>query len=66
MSVLAVVVALLGFGSELPAWFGGALGVVVVLAAIQQIAYLLRVVYPSPARSAASSHTESQGLHDVE
>ncbi len=51
LSALAVVASALKFSSALPQWFATILGVVVILAAIQQIAYLLRVVYPSPRRA---------------
>jgi len=52
--MFAVAADLLDFASALPSWFAGLLGVVVVLAAIQQVAYLLRVVYPSPKRAGRS------------
>lgn len=51
MSTFAIVANLLEFGSAVPLWFTGGLGVAIVLAAIQQVAYLLRVVYPSPRRA---------------
>jgi hypothetical protein len=52
LAAFALVSSLLKFSSALPRWFAGIVGAVVVLAAIQQIGYLLRVVYPSPKRLA--------------
>ncbi len=50
-AAFAVAADVLEFGLALPSWFAGSLGGVVVVAAIQQVAYLLRVVFPSPRRS---------------
>jgi hypothetical protein len=49
-SVFGLAASLLGFARALPAGFAVAVGVLIVLAAAQQIGYLLRVVFPSPAR----------------
>lgn len=51
LSAFAVVASAMEFSSALPRWFATLLGVVVILAVVQQIAYLLRVVYPSPRRA---------------
>ncbi len=45
-------------GPGLPAWFASLLGVVVVVAGIQQVAYLLRIVYPAPGRARPEVPTE--------
>lgn len=52
VSLAAFVVAssIIEIGPGLPTWFASLLGVVVVAAGIQQVAYLLRVVYPAPGR----------------
>jgi uncharacterized membrane protein len=52
VSVFGFVVSIVGFKTALPAAFSSVLGVLIVAAAVQQVAYLLRVVYPSPKRSA--------------
>lgn len=49
-SVFGLVASLLGFAEALPPAFTAATGALIVIAAAQQFAYLLRVVFPSPAR----------------
>jgi hypothetical protein len=50
-SAFAAAANLLHFGRAVPRAFAGVFGVLLVVAAIQQIAYLLRVVFPSPRRA---------------
>ena len=63
LAAFDVVASAFKFASGLPKWFAGVVGAVVVLAAIQQIAYLLRVVYPSPKRLA---QRDEQGESETE
>ena len=63
LAAFDVVASAFKFASGLPKWFAGVVGAVVVLAAIQQIAYLLRVVYPSPKRLA---QRDEQGESEIE
>ena len=53
VSTFGFAASLLGFSKALPPAFAAALGALMILAAIQQVAYLLRVVFPSPARLSA-------------
>ena len=58
LAAFVLAATLLGFATALPTWFAGGLGFVVVAAGIQQLAYLLRVVYPSPRRRGQVRHVE--------
>lgn len=54
LTAFAFTTGLLSSGNALPSWFPGLIGLVVLAAMIQQVAYLLRVVYPAPKRRAAT------------
>jgi hypothetical protein len=61
MSVFGFVASILGSGKALPAAFAAVLGVLIIVAAAQQVAYLLRVVYPSPRRRAMRASATTGG-----
>ena len=76
-STFGFVASLFGFSDALPPAFAAVLGVLMILAAVQQVAYLLRVVFPSPARlraraagpadaSRASTSMSSPESHGIE
>ena len=60
VSVAAAVAGAVGAGSPFGAYASAAMGLLLVAAAAQQIAYLLRVVFPSPARHALRTGLDAE------
>lgn len=56
-SVFGFVASVLGASSALPPAFVATVGLLIVAAAVQQLVYLLRVVFPAPARRARASES---------
>lgn len=65
VSTFGIVAQVFGYAGALPAGFFLAGGMLVLVVIIQQIAYLLRVVFPSPNRRAAlaaPAHSDTEEL----
>ncbi len=61
LAAFSIVAQVLGFSRGLPSWFAMVFGVMIVAAGMQQVAYLLRVVYPSQKRRRTTEAAAGRG-----
>jgi len=61
LAAFSIAAQALAFSRGLPSWFATVFGVMIVAAGMQQVAYLLRVVYPSQRRRRISEAAGGRG-----